>query len=141
MHVDRQQGEFCIRASAPAKLSLPLWPCPGPQDIFNPYAGEKALVLTNQRLLWLRRSNWPLRGKTLKEIPLAAVRSCAARVAFHPSWWAWVVPLLWTLPHFLLTRRLEIVWEEGERKRKLRLHISDARGWAQDILRVAQPQP
>jgi hypothetical protein len=100
---------------------------------------EKALVLTNRRLLWVRQgpASGPPRGKVLKEIPLGMVKGSTTTKAVR----------LWRLAggtpfplQFLLTRRLEIAYEAGGREKKLRIHVSDARGWAEDILRAARLQ-
>jgi hypothetical protein len=99
---------------------------------------EKALVLTNRRLLWVRQgpASGPFRGKVLREIPLDRVKVSTATRALN-YWFAaaGLCPLL-----FLLTRRLEIAYEADGRERKLRIHISDARGWATDIIRAARLQ-
>jgi hypothetical protein len=99
---------------------------------------EKALVLTNRRLLWLRRgpASGPFRGKVLKEIPLDRLKGSTARRAVR---WCIVPGGIPPLP-FLLTRRLEIAYEADGRERKLRIHIPDARGWAEDIRRAARLQ-
>jgi len=100
---------------------------------------EKALVLTNQRLLWLRRgpASGPFRAKVLKEIPLVGVKASTARRRVR---WCIVPGGIPPLP-FLLTRRLEIIYEADGHENKLRIHISDAKGWAADILHAARLQP
>ena len=72
----------------------------------------------------------------MREIPLDRVKGSTATRAVRPWWFFARGPLL-----FLLTRRLEIAYEVAGGERKLRIHISDARGWAEDILRAAQLQP
>ena len=108
-------------------------------DTWSELGTEKALVLTNRRLLWVRRgpTSGPLRGKVLKEIPLDSVKGSTATRAVHPWWFVagGLSPLL-----LLLTRRLEIAYEADGGQRKLRIHISDARGWAEDILRTVGRQ-
>jgi len=140
MQIDRQPGEVCIRHSAPRRWTF------GPVldismlDTWSEGWTEKALVLTNQRLLWVRRgpASRLLGGKALKEIPLDRVKGCTATRAMHPLWFVvgGLSPLL-----LLLTRRLEIAYEADGGERKLRIHISDARGWAADILHAARLQP
>ena len=139
MQIDRQPGEACIRHSAPRRYPFAPMLDTSMLDTWSEGWTERGLVLTHRRLLWVRRgpTSGPLRGKVLKEIPLDRVKGSTATRAVRPWWLVWgaLGPLL-----ILLTRRLEIAYEADGRERKLRIHISDARGWAEDILRAARLQ-
>ena len=134
--ISQRQGEYQISAYS----SLIFGPRKAGDHIAELFGTARSLVLTNHRLILVgvglsKAFGKNSKGEVLLEIPVENIESVGVtRGGFSLTSWWW---LPWSLPISLMTRRLQVVYQEGGTTRIVRFHVPKALGWVTSI-RCAQ---